>query len=718
MKFCTQLAVGYLGDKIRSKYGRRKPFLVVGYLVKAIALLFLSAPLFKSGQAVFGWYTLFYTLFQIGTELTDGPFDAWMIETSRDDEDYRKIYSVAGPIGGFIGGVTGLVLTIFFPLVGALIFLIGSGLMTYLTVSYISSHVTRVQPALPELVPSVRICARTNEFQSIFCLRVLVNSGANIFITVVGYYVLIGFDINNVKAYVNYLLIGSVIGASIGIPLTVMMNWILVRYDKITLYLTLMVLVIFLGFVAFFVTIPGVNSFEGYLTVLSLINALSYPAKLFDQLIIRDLITYDNFMTGSLLLLSSPLLVSSSPLLVSSRLNFSSRLCLGLNRENMYLMALSLPTTILSTFIGGIPAMVIMFCGYSEDTDVDDDEVENKYDWTKTTLWFLRICGSFVFSLLACFAFLILKRYSLTSAVAQQMNAVNKRREEQAKSEELEEEMILEERRSKRELRDESNPLQLGLLESSDRAVEDHVPFSSSSVSSSSALSPSMRYLFLHFSAEELYLMASFPTDSSDSSFSSSNSSTAALSPSVSSAISLQHFYYIQFLNSIMLYLGIFAGLCVVTVIIVDISVKDGGLSTLFINVLMILIFFVLYSLFRYFSLKKMQQIYHLASPSSPSSSSSSAAVDFHTQPSPISFHTSVQLVYYDFTHYHQSLKEMLKKEEIISEFYSSDHSSSLVDPIVEDSPEVGKLRGFKRIFVGLILIIVVSIVVIVSELL
>jgi hypothetical protein len=403
----------------------------------------------------------------------------------------------------------------------------------------------------------------------------------------------------------------------------------------------------------------------------------------------------------------------------------------------MYLMALSLPTTILSTFIGGLPAMVIMFCGYSENTDVDDDEIEHKYDWNKTTLWFLRICGSFVFSLLACLAFLILKRYSLTSPVAQQMNAVNKRREEQANREEREDE-TLQLRNKNRGVGDEISPLQMSLLDPSDSEhpigqveEDEHLPLSSASPSSS--LSPSLRYLFLHFSAEELYLMANFSSFTS-SSTSSISSSTPALPVSVTSALSLQNFYYVQFLNSLMLYLGIFTGCCVVTVIVVDISVHDGGLSTLFINVLMVLIFFVLYSFFRYSSLKNMEQIYHFTRSVSASSSSSSPSPDTSATLSPlqvdplthhstssspvISFHTTVQLVYYDFTHYHQSLKEMLKKEEIISDFYSKDHSSSLVDPIVDDTPETGKLKGFKRIFLSLSLITIVSIAVIAVELL
>jgi hypothetical protein len=353
----------------------------------------------------------------------------------------------------------------------------------------------------------------------------------------------------------------------------------------------------------------------------------------------------------------------------------------------MYFVALTLPTTILSTFIGGIPAMIIMFCGYSEDTDVDDDEIDQKYDWTKSTLWLLRISGSFAFSFLAFLAFLILRRYSLTSDVAQQMNAVNKRREEERRQEEFEDRALADLNEDGTGKKDESekNPLQVSLLES-DQLKHGN---SDSSHDSSSAL----RYLFLHLSAEELYFMTSFST-----------SPGAPPADNSSIALSLQNFYLIQFLNSTMLTLGILAATCVVVVIAVDISTQDGALSTLFINVLMILIFFVLYSFFRYRSIKKIQQLYHLTLPSGETTTSSLSEADIS------SFHTAVQMVYLDFTQYHQSLKEMLKKEEIVAELYSKDHSSSLVDPIVEKDEEVKKLNGFKRIFMMLALIIALSV--------
>ena len=314
-KSCTQLLVGYYGDKINTSIGRRKPFLIISYFIKGFSIFMLTIPISHHGDAIFGWYILFFTLFQIGTEFSDGPFDAWMIESTKDDEDFRKIYSVSGPLGGFLGGICGLIFTLFFPIFGSIIYLIGGGIFTYLIVMFVTSQVIRKQPPLPDLIPSLRICSRTNEFFSIFYLKVLIDSGINIFVTVVGFYLLIGFNIHTVKAYINILLLGTIIGASIGIPLTIFMNWVLKKYDKIQIYLILIGTVVLLGFVAFFVISPIVNSFEGYFTILCLMNIISYPAKLFDRLIIKDLITYDTFITGRYLSLNfTPFFISFYPL--------------------------------------------------------------------------------------------------------------------------------------------------------------------------------------------------------------------------------------------------------------------------------------------------------------------------------------------------------------------------------------------------------------------
>lgn len=350
--------------------------------------------------------------------------------------------------------------------------------------------------------------------------------------------------------------------------------------------------------------------------------------------------------------------------------------------------------------------MIIMFCGYSEDTDVDDDEIDQKYDWTSSTLWLLRISGSFVFSFLAFLAFLVLRKYSLTSRVAQQMNAVNKRREEERRLVEIEDKAFADLNEDVVGIGDgekgdsEKNPLQMSVFRSDNLEHGNSDPSSDSSSDSSSTL----RYLFLHLSAEELYFITSFSTSSSTSSSLDSPVGSSSLT------LSLQNFYLVEFLNSMMLFLGSFAAICVLVVIVVDISTQDGGLSTLFINVLMILIFFVLYSFFRDRSIKRIQQLYHLT----PSVGASAGDTAHSLSQADISsFHTTVQMVYCDFTQYHQSLKQMLKKEEIVTELYSNDHSGSLVDPIVEEDEEVKKLNGFKRIFTMLALIISISLAII-----
>ena len=65
--------------------------------------------------------------------------------------------------------------------------------------------------------------------------------------------------------------------------------------------------------------------------------------------------------------------------------------CAGLNRENTYCTAVTVPTNILVTVITAIPASALSLSGF-EQNSVDDDNQNGMYSWTPATVWILRIC--------------------------------------------------------------------------------------------------------------------------------------------------------------------------------------------------------------------------------------------------------------------------------------------------------------------------------------
>ena len=121
----TQLVVGYISDKTVTSFGRRKPFVVVGQVIRLVSVMLLATPPSTDSGFVIGWFTVFLSFYYFGDAIFDGPYDVWMVESSADDKDYTKVYSIANPIGGVLGGISGVVLLTMSPLISALGSLVG-----------------------------------------------------------------------------------------------------------------------------------------------------------------------------------------------------------------------------------------------------------------------------------------------------------------------------------------------------------------------------------------------------------------------------------------------------------------------------------------------------------------------------------------------------------------------------------------------------------------
>lgn len=115
----TQLYVGYLCDQpSTSAHGRRKPFVVTGFLVSAISMLALALPPSKDATALAGWFTLFYVAFSVGQAILTNPLTSWFIESSRDNQDYLRITTLCNPPALFVGGILALAGILISPALG------------------------------------------------------------------------------------------------------------------------------------------------------------------------------------------------------------------------------------------------------------------------------------------------------------------------------------------------------------------------------------------------------------------------------------------------------------------------------------------------------------------------------------------------------------------------------------------------------------------------
>jgi len=71
--------IGYASDRTRSRYGRRKPWIVAGAVVSSVAAYYLFRPSAATGAVYFaGWYFMLY----LGWTLGEIPHTAWINEIS------------------------------------------------------------------------------------------------------------------------------------------------------------------------------------------------------------------------------------------------------------------------------------------------------------------------------------------------------------------------------------------------------------------------------------------------------------------------------------------------------------------------------------------------------------------------------------------------------------------------------------------------------------
>lgn len=105
----------------------------------------------------------------------------------------------------------------------------------------------------------------------------------------------------------------------------------------------------------------------------------------------------------------------------------------------MYISALSIPTSIVSQFLAGIPVVILSLSGFTANsTNGDDDSISNAYSWNVYCVWIIRISSTFVVSMFIFVAYYVLRDYGLNTQVAEQMNKVNQRREDKSDADENE----------------------------------------------------------------------------------------------------------------------------------------------------------------------------------------------------------------------------------------------------------------------------------------
>ena len=94
-------AMGLVADRFETKYGRRKPWIVVGSIIFAISFYHVFTPTAESGAVYFaGWVAAMY----LGYTIFSVPKNAWHVELSRNYDERQRVVGYA-TAATFIGSL-------------------------------------------------------------------------------------------------------------------------------------------------------------------------------------------------------------------------------------------------------------------------------------------------------------------------------------------------------------------------------------------------------------------------------------------------------------------------------------------------------------------------------------------------------------------------------------------------------------------------------------
>jgi len=224
MHLLTQLSVGALGDKYSfGKWGRRKLYIAIGYIGQALSIFFLFRPelfinttsidsngVLVANSTVVNWYFAFQIIYQISNALILVPYQSWLIESAVDNSDYLKVQGAALPVGIFIGGLIGLLLSLKKEVSALLgIYLVGGSLTTIGLLVFLPSKVTQEAPKMPPIIPSFQTCMAQTEFQMLFLILIVAKTAWQVYQSSAATFVQCGLydyiDFSNANGVTRYI---------------------------------------------------------------------------------------------------------------------------------------------------------------------------------------------------------------------------------------------------------------------------------------------------------------------------------------------------------------------------------------------------------------------------------------------------------------------------------------------------------------------------------
>ena len=418
---CAQITIGYFGDRIITRWGKRKPILCVLWpIISIVAVAFLNPPTTLKPLEVEAYYLICLVILTISGNMFQQVYAAWFYESCASQEDYRVVivYGITagsgfGSLIGLIGVVMGMVSAM------AIIAAIGASATIAVLLWYFPVRTLANASKQPPLLSSVRVLSSSPEYITVVLNEIVIGTAMTLggeFLTTIVFTNFPAFMRHYKQFFVYYIIFAilqsiSSVFVSIGMSVLLSHGW-----EKVKIYLGFNKLFLALSVIFATLYIPGLAStldsrteafiFFVWLSFVILMILAFSAAQFLRGLIVRDLIRFDTFRTG-------------------------------LNRENMYQTALNVPASIASQFLASIPLCMLTSTGLrSLPPNYNDDLFTSKYSWNYGTHVQVSVYSTFLMFIGMALAYYWFRRYPLLQGIMTKIEqAINNREEKRQRLE-------------------------------------------------------------------------------------------------------------------------------------------------------------------------------------------------------------------------------------------------------------------------------------------
>jgi len=379
----SQVLAGWLSDRYKSEnHGNRKPYMVIGIIASTIALLFMAAGINSPKNVLGGIYLVGTIINTFGSAFFLTGLNPWLIETTKDTEEFgRTVLLYQYPSIGIFAVLT-LIIGIASPVLAIFLIILCTYPLTYLMFSRVKVGDRRpIDPQAP-LLPTMR-----NVVGNQFAFEVAV------FLVLIA--IAFGFQQQDLLLTLNFTLLKKVgdqgvyytVFGIIGIPITIVANYIQVKV---------------LSSGSWTYAMLTKKSVE-VLIALSLVNFIISSAFTRGQSSNVGVWLY----IFVLVLMVPPVVIMFNCVYFYLRDACQADLVVrGVNSFALVQQTINIAPNIMNALVNGCTFAALYSTGYkqNDDDNVDDDQVDTRYDWTDDTLWFLRVTTFIATSLVLMFA--------------------------------------------------------------------------------------------------------------------------------------------------------------------------------------------------------------------------------------------------------------------------------------------------------------------------